>query len=276
MEQESGERRPGNGRAKRKPRPIPFDLSGLRIPPHSLEAEQAVLGGLLLDNSTWDTVADRLRRRRLLPARPPADLPGHPRPFAERRTERCRHAGRAARQHRPCGRNRRSCLPGRTRARHAHGREHPGLRRYRPRALAAAAADPCQRRNCRQRLRERRPVRQPNSSMRPSAGLPDRGEGPAPGLGLRARARGARRHDRSPRHAARIAGAAHRPQYRLYRTRQDDRRTAAWRSRHHCGPSLDGQDDARAQHRGERGDRAPTSRSRFSRWKCRASSWPSA
>jgi replicative DNA helicase len=39
---------------------IDLDPTGLRIPPHSLEAEQAVLGGLLLDNSTWDTVADRL------------------------------------------------------------------------------------------------------------------------------------------------------------------------------------------------------------------------
>ena len=32
----------------------------LRAPPHSLEAEQSVLGGLLLDNTTWDQVADRL------------------------------------------------------------------------------------------------------------------------------------------------------------------------------------------------------------------------
>jgi replicative DNA helicase len=32
----------------------------VRVPPHSVEAEQAVLGGLMLDNSTWDTVADRL------------------------------------------------------------------------------------------------------------------------------------------------------------------------------------------------------------------------
>ena len=30
------------------------------LPPHSLEAEQAVLGGLLLDNETWDLVADQL------------------------------------------------------------------------------------------------------------------------------------------------------------------------------------------------------------------------
>jgi replicative DNA helicase len=32
----------------------------LRVPPHSLEAEQAVLGGLMLDNGAWDQVADRL------------------------------------------------------------------------------------------------------------------------------------------------------------------------------------------------------------------------
>ena len=30
----------------------------LRVPPHSLEAEQSVLGGLMLDNAAWDTVAD--------------------------------------------------------------------------------------------------------------------------------------------------------------------------------------------------------------------------
>lgn len=32
----------------------------LRVPPHSIEAEQAVLGGLMLDNSSWDQVADRI------------------------------------------------------------------------------------------------------------------------------------------------------------------------------------------------------------------------
>jgi len=32
----------------------------LKVPPHSLQAEQAVLGGLMLDNSTWDTIADRV------------------------------------------------------------------------------------------------------------------------------------------------------------------------------------------------------------------------
>ncbi len=34
------------------------DSGGLKVPPHSQQAEQAVLGGLMLDNSAWDTVAD--------------------------------------------------------------------------------------------------------------------------------------------------------------------------------------------------------------------------
>jgi replicative DNA helicase len=36
------------------------DTERLKIPPHSLQAEQAVLGGLMLDNATWDHVADRV------------------------------------------------------------------------------------------------------------------------------------------------------------------------------------------------------------------------
>src|SRR5271166_5708769 len=34
---------------------------GLRLPPHSVEAEQAVLGGLMIDASAWDAVADIVR-----------------------------------------------------------------------------------------------------------------------------------------------------------------------------------------------------------------------
>jgi replicative DNA helicase len=33
----------------------------VRVPPHSIEAEQAVLGGLLLDATAWDQVADMIR-----------------------------------------------------------------------------------------------------------------------------------------------------------------------------------------------------------------------
>ncbi len=32
----------------------------MKVPPNSVEAEQAVLGGLLLDNSSWDQIADRI------------------------------------------------------------------------------------------------------------------------------------------------------------------------------------------------------------------------
>jgi len=35
-------------------------VEDIRVPPHSVEAEQAVLGGLMLDNRTWDAIADRI------------------------------------------------------------------------------------------------------------------------------------------------------------------------------------------------------------------------
>jgi len=54
MEQEAA----GTG-GRRRVR-LATEADGLRVPPHSVEAEQAVLGGLLLDNSTWDAIADRL------------------------------------------------------------------------------------------------------------------------------------------------------------------------------------------------------------------------
>ncbi len=46
-------------------RPNPFSGAGggddtLRLPPHSIEAEQAVLGGLMIDSAAWDQVADRV------------------------------------------------------------------------------------------------------------------------------------------------------------------------------------------------------------------------
>ena len=36
------------------------EVARLRVPPHSIEAEQSVLGGLLLDNLAWDRAADLL------------------------------------------------------------------------------------------------------------------------------------------------------------------------------------------------------------------------
>ena len=40
--------------------PTDRQVAQLRIPPHSLEAESSVLGGLLLDNNAWDRVGDVL------------------------------------------------------------------------------------------------------------------------------------------------------------------------------------------------------------------------
>ena len=36
------------------------EIANLRVPPHSIEAESSVLGGLLLDNNAWDRVGDLL------------------------------------------------------------------------------------------------------------------------------------------------------------------------------------------------------------------------
>jgi replicative DNA helicase len=35
-------------------------VAALKLPPHSIEAEQSLIGGLLLDNSTWDRVGDQV------------------------------------------------------------------------------------------------------------------------------------------------------------------------------------------------------------------------
>jgi replicative DNA helicase len=42
------------------PRGADDEVARLRVPPHSIEAEQSVLGGLLLDNLAWDRSADLL------------------------------------------------------------------------------------------------------------------------------------------------------------------------------------------------------------------------
>lgn len=38
-----------------------IDSDTVKVPPHSVEAEQSVLGGLMLDNRAWDLIADRVQ-----------------------------------------------------------------------------------------------------------------------------------------------------------------------------------------------------------------------
>ena len=42
------------------PEAPPYGAENLRVPPHSIQAEQSLLGGLMLDNDTWDQVADKV------------------------------------------------------------------------------------------------------------------------------------------------------------------------------------------------------------------------
>jgi len=43
--------------------PTSVRSDNLKVPPHSIEAEQAVIGGLLLDNRAWEKIADRLAEK---------------------------------------------------------------------------------------------------------------------------------------------------------------------------------------------------------------------
>jgi replicative DNA helicase len=62
-------------------------VQGLKVPPHSIEAEQAVLGGLMLDNRAWEQIADRIvesdfyRRDHRLILRSIASLEANDKPF---------------------------------------------------------------------------------------------------------------------------------------------------------------------------------------------------
>ena len=46
-----------------EPSPDAPSPTRLKLPPHSIEAEQSVLGGLMIRNEAWDTVADKLSAR---------------------------------------------------------------------------------------------------------------------------------------------------------------------------------------------------------------------
>ncbi|MDQ2993469.1 MAG: replicative DNA helicase [Pseudomonadota bacterium] len=47
-------------KARRNNNTSDSQLDAIKMPPHSVEAEQSVLGGLMLDNQTWDMIAGKL------------------------------------------------------------------------------------------------------------------------------------------------------------------------------------------------------------------------
>ena len=80
-----------------------------RLPPHNLEAEQSVLGSLLIDRDAIIKVAAFLRAGGFLRQRERPDLPRHPRPLQPARTDRLRHPRRRAAAQEPVRPGRRVC-----------------------------------------------------------------------------------------------------------------------------------------------------------------------
>ena len=61
VQAELAERPARERQARRSPRDeVDEEVRQLRVPPHCIEAEQSVIGGLLLDNSAWDRAGDLL------------------------------------------------------------------------------------------------------------------------------------------------------------------------------------------------------------------------
>jgi replicative DNA helicase len=48
-------------RAFNPPQPADSQVAALKLPPHSIEAEQSLIGGLLIDNAAWDRIGDVVR-----------------------------------------------------------------------------------------------------------------------------------------------------------------------------------------------------------------------
>ena len=82
-----------------------------RLPPQSLEAEQSVLGAILIDRDAVIEVAEFLRPEDFYRQANGADLRGDPRPVRAARADRHRHGRRGARAARGARGDRRARLP---------------------------------------------------------------------------------------------------------------------------------------------------------------------
>ena len=205
-------------------------LDALKLPPHSLEAEQSILGGLLLDNEAADRIGDvvaeddfysdahRLIYRHVMPAR------------RRGQAGRRRHAVGGAGVGAEARLRRRPRLPGRARAERADRGEHPALREDRARALDPAPARGDGGRDRRFRVQPARPQARRPCSTRPRPRC----------CTSRSRARAAQRTFQRSRHAAgrrrrphrdalqpRRSVRRHRRGHRLHRSRPDDVRACS-------------------------------------------------
>ena len=204
-----------------------------RAPPHSVEAEQAVLGGLMLDSNAWDAVADSSPRRGLLSPRPPAHLRGDRR--ASRRRASPATPSRSPSTSSARGGSRRSAGSP-TSARSRATRPSPPTSAPMPRSSASArCCGSCRRR--RARSRPPRPTAEGGprtSSWTKPSGACSRSPSAAAAAvsGFVAAARHPAADDRPPRHAAPDAGRDQRRPDRLHAPRPHDRGPAAGRPGH--------------------------------------------
>ena len=244
-------------------------VAQLRVPPHSIEAEQSVLGGLLLDNGAWDRVGDLLGEsdfyryeHRLIYAR---DRRADQRHQAGRR----HHRLRAAAEPRQGRGGRRAGLPELARAVACRARPTSAATR-RSCASARSCASwspPATRSPPTPSIRRARPSTQildeaerkifniGEEGSRDEAGLPEHGPLVVQLID--------RVNEMADNGAEDITGVPH----RLLRPRPHDRRPAGGRPDRAGGAAVDGQDRARAQHRRARRASTRACRSPCSRWK---------
>ena len=224
-------------------------IESLRLPPHSVEAEQAVLGGLLLSNAAWDRIGDivsesdfyradhRLLWRaitRLVEENKPADVLTV--------TEALKISGELQDA---------GGLVLRPPARRGHAQrgQHPPLRRDRPRARHHAQAGRGRHGHRRFRLFAPGARGAPAPRRGRDQDPRDRGVGRALLGELRQDVRRARRGDEPAGRAAPQSRLGDRQGHGLRRPGRDDHGAAGRGSHHHRRQAVDGEDEPRAEHR---------------------------
>ena len=239
--------------AQTSPPAMPDDpqLDRLKLPPHSLEAEQSVLGGLLLDNEAADKVGDvitdadfysdahRLVYAHIVAARRATAS----RPTSSRcpsRSPRCRSSTTSAA-------SRISARSSQNVPTAANIRHYAQIVRDRSilRQLAATAGDIADSAYNPLGRSAKEILDQAEAKILHIAEQGERGAQQY--AGDRQAAGRSRRADRDALQPRRSVGG-HRRADGLRRSRREDVGPAARRSRDHRGPPVDGQDGARAQH----------------------------
>ena len=138
-----------------------------RVPPHNLQAEESLLGAMLLSRDAIAAAVEVVSARRLLQARPRAHLRRDHVAVRRRRAGRPGHRRRGAAPRRAARRHRRHCGPRHAPGEHARHHQRGPLRPHRRGARAAAPAH------------RRRPARSPSSATASPTTCPRRSTRPS-------------------------------------------------------------------------------------------------